>query len=437
MRKQKEIIYNTTRQWNPGDEFILLGVINIINKLYEKHNPIIFNRNPDIRPSVGSVIRKKYTEPFSPSYRYYNEIMRLGFNDNSIKNDSDLSHVDLAVFSGTPEWANSRCINFYDHILKNNLPSIILGVGSIPDKIPKYIEEVIAKSLVFTVRDSDLLNFDLAKKYNAQYLPCPALFSVPENQEKTITKLKKIGLVFGVKRQEAVESNCLNDEISDYIRKTYCDLIESLSDEYEFLIICHYIDELVVAHKTFDKYNIPILYSYDSKDYIQIYSEFDCVISPRVHGCGISSSLGIPNINIAHDDRAATCNGFLSKQANINTSTEDLIRMIKSIEENISELNTEMKQHKHNIFNRYIALLTEPLNSLQKVSYKSESYQYFPIRYKRLPKNKISYYCYKILSNITLGTLKKNILKKKAYYKESNNIKIYVDELMATAEFFG
>ena len=43
------IVFSTTRQWNPGDEFILLGCINLLKKQLGEFNPIIFNRNPQIR----------------------------------------------------------------------------------------------------------------------------------------------------------------------------------------------------------------------------------------------------------------------------------------------------------------------------------------------------------------------------------------------------
>lgn len=39
------ILASTTRQWNPGDEFILLGVRNLIGEATWS----IFNRNPEIK----------------------------------------------------------------------------------------------------------------------------------------------------------------------------------------------------------------------------------------------------------------------------------------------------------------------------------------------------------------------------------------------------
>ena len=50
------IIYSATRQWNPGDEFILFGVRRIFDTVVGKHNVVMYNRNPyvvkDGRPTI-------------------------------------------------------------------------------------------------------------------------------------------------------------------------------------------------------------------------------------------------------------------------------------------------------------------------------------------------------------------------------------------------
>ena len=46
--KIPNILYSTTRSWNSGDDFILFGVRNIIDAVLPQHNPLIYNRNPDL-----------------------------------------------------------------------------------------------------------------------------------------------------------------------------------------------------------------------------------------------------------------------------------------------------------------------------------------------------------------------------------------------------
>ena len=79
---------------------------------------------------------------------------------------------------------------------------------------------------------------------------------------------------------------------------------------YECELICHYVDELESIEKDFQ--NATYHYHYDAAQYEQIFKQYDCIISPRIHGCGIASSLGIPSIHIAHSDRSETTKEFKS-----------------------------------------------------------------------------------------------------------------------------
>ena len=68
---RKNILISTTRQWNPGDEFIMMGALCILKNLYgDILNPIIYNRNPDIR--VGCMWRSMGTK------KHINGIKNIG-----------------------------------------------------------------------------------------------------------------------------------------------------------------------------------------------------------------------------------------------------------------------------------------------------------------------------------------------------------------------
>ena len=353
--KRKNVVYSTTRQWNPGDEFILHGCQNILSNLIGEHNAIIYNRNPELKSGLltKGLREQKYPDKFWEDAKFLAKeaYLKIGQMDNSIKFDSDLSSIDLAVFAGTPSWTGGALANFYEHIIKNNLPAIFLGLGSYCfDFLSDYEKEVVQKAKLITVRDKNFEN----KYYNAFFLPCPAMQCIKLGQEKKITKLKSIGLGFGVTYQNAVCANCINDKTYQYQIKLYCHLLEKYKGTYNFLIICTYIDELPLAQKIFKKYNIPVYYSYDAKDYEEIYRQADLVISHRVHGCGISSSLGIPSICISHDERGGTARGFLSEFITDNTPIEKVCQIIEMLSANICTKNQEIINHKKDTFNQYL-----------------------------------------------------------------------------------
>ena len=125
------IVFSTTRQWNPGDEFILLGTINLLQEYFEQQkdkgiknnfyfNPIIYNRNPQIRRArkrdfikmIDNFLGKDFIEKF---------------RDNSVKDRKPMDYTDLVVFAGSPDWIGRRLKKLYTEILNNKIPTIFLG----------------------------------------------------------------------------------------------------------------------------------------------------------------------------------------------------------------------------------------------------------------------------------------------------------------------
>lgn len=132
--------------------------------------------------------------------------------------------------------------------------------------------------------------------------------------------------------------------------------------KYEIELVCHYIDELPFVEKAFP--GTATHYSYDAKDYIDVYRKYDFVIGPRIHGIGISASMGIPGMVIKHDFRGDAADGFLAEKLDI---TLDLDRAIEKIKRNIDLIeskNIMLLEHKRNTQQEYVALLGKALFKL-------------------------------------------------------------------------
>jgi hypothetical protein len=142
----KNIVFSTTRQWNCGDEFILMGCINLMKKVIgENFNPIIYNRHPDLPHEFASD----------------NSIFArcgLRFNDNSLKYYTEASFIDLVVLAGTPEWASPNCQPLYEMINRHYLPTVAIGIGSENTSNDPMIKETISGFKLFTVRDQTLVD---------------------------------------------------------------------------------------------------------------------------------------------------------------------------------------------------------------------------------------------------------------------------------------
>lgn len=255
--------------------------------------------------------------------------------------------------------------DFYHLVETNNIPFVALGIGSI-GKLKKDPERKIIKDAkILTFRTRTLA--EQAKKqglHQAMYLPCPALLSAPLGTEKEASDpIKIVGLGFNVKNNLTAPHIGLSDDTFIYMNELFDKFIRRYSDRYKFIAICHYIDELPYAIRFFKKYGIEVRYSYDSNDYYSIYNQIDCLISSRVHGCGISSSLGIPSIGISHDNRGETIKGFLASTVTVGDSFDKLDNEFSIIANNLQERHQSLIEHKNQTLNSYIEIIESKLHN--------------------------------------------------------------------------
>ena len=181
---RKNVLISTTRQWNPGDEFIMMGAINILKTIYgDMFNPIIYNRNPDIR---GGARFRNFTRKYKYTYNWdkknfkgkggLHEILRIGHYDNSWKDDMNILNLDLALFAGSPEWYGTRLYSMYNAIDTGNIPVLFLGLGAGDsvdfEKSHPVVDKVLKSANLIATRDKS--TEQLLKKYVAKYVPCPA-----------------------------------------------------------------------------------------------------------------------------------------------------------------------------------------------------------------------------------------------------------------------
>ncbi|MBT5855413.1 polysaccharide pyruvyl transferase family protein [bacterium] len=353
--KIPNILFSTTRQWNPGDEWIRFGIERLLKEVIGDFNPIIYNRNPQIRASesVLNPLHRLKHPGFIQNRGILEAILQIGFWDNSFKPGQSGDWIDLVVFAGTPEWEGPRNRSLHKLINKYNIPTIFLGIGnSAPlsfDKLSKAVKNSLKNAELLTLRsEATVPSFPIENmRSQAQFIPCPALLSSPT--EKKYEKSETIGLVFAT--DKAVDSNRVPPKTARHLHDLYRACIKKYSCE----LICHYIDELPEAARLFP--DVPIRYSYDAGAYFDIYRSMDAVVSARVHGIGIAASLGIPGLSIGHDHRADTTKGFLSDSINVFDSLENLMAQVDKFIDKCPEQHLRLVKHKNATYLKYISIL--------------------------------------------------------------------------------
>lgn len=277
--KNMNILISSTRQWNPGDEFIRYGVRSLLTSLYNHTtiNWLLWNRNPDLFVSLDEPKIKDH------------------FLTNSLAQPL-VNILKMIVFAGTPEWHGPPLAKVYQDLLRDRtMPLLALGIGSheLP-KLNSHELEVFARPSTFiTTRSYELADYlnSLLPSKKAKAIVCPAIFCAPEHLIAKPTSEKPIGIILQ-------SSTVVNQSISEQlVQSTLLEIRKRNFNQQE--IIAFYIDEFCRFSQTAD---LPtIRYSYEPNDYLQMLSQYKGIITSRLHGAIAALSLGIPTVLIAEE----------------------------------------------------------------------------------------------------------------------------------------
>jgi len=283
------ILVSSTRQWNPGDEFILFGVQNLIREAFRGDiNWIIYDRNPDRWINEWKLPLLKSAD-WSNVFRHYT-----------------LEGFDIAVIAGSPEWYGDPLKRFYSLVREYNIPLLVLGVGynfgtptaqfdlesgeAVIDFSDDEIYCLRHLAQLITTRD-DYASRALSRVGISHYvLPCPALFAA--DQGSPINEIRRVAFIL----QSAEGVQKISGQI---VHGALTAISELRAKGLEVEIICHYIDEFMEFLPVLS----PIRYSYDAREYLDILGSFDVVVSTRrLHGAILGNSLGKPAVLISNGD---------------------------------------------------------------------------------------------------------------------------------------
>lgn len=255
---RKNILFNTTRQWNPGDQIIMLGILRLLRHL--DFNIFIYNRHPN---AWGHGV------------------------DNSYRpKDHSLENIDYYITAGTPEWASKGLQPLFRALVEAHIPHSFIGVGSqTTDETFNFpsLMKLLETADVLTARDKEA--YRTIAPLGGILLPCPG-FLCGELPTKARIRAKTVGLIY-------MSSHSKFQQISSKLDLNLIVGYEAVIKKHNTIIICHYIDEALEARFFFP--NTPIYYSYDAKDFQSFYALCDLVIGPRLHGVLLAAGMGIPS----------------------------------------------------------------------------------------------------------------------------------------------
>ena len=198
--RSTNILFSTTRQWHPGDEFILKGIQNLLQELDIKFNGLIFNRHPDNLQSYSTANPLRKIDFDFRGKGLINSFIRLGSADNSFKSGMTTNGINLVIVAGSPGWYGKYTSPLYDLVGRNKIPIAFIGIGSHhidPQSMPGFLSrfgfcDTLSTAQLITVRDTTTEH--ALERFGVFRLPCPALFF--STVERKISKVNRIALIY-------------------------------------------------------------------------------------------------------------------------------------------------------------------------------------------------------------------------------------------------
>jgi len=284
--KVKHTIISGTNYWNPGDDFVRWGTVNIFKELLPDYqmNFLFYNFNPTFFPQA----KHKASNLFSVG------------DMEKIKDD-----IDMIIVPGLS--GGTEVVDLYSWILRNKLESKVFLIGGGYEN--SYIDGNLngnaelqrifqnAKILIGRTKRHPAIIDKFGIKYH--HLNCPALLSNPSEKYIDDNKIEKI--LFSI---QIPDNNPLGIVNQHTPAKKVADTLEILkwlyAQKYELGMIAHYKTEYFYYLDLFKKLglDIPIMFSSFVEDYKGIYSQYDAVVSTRLHACIYGNSLGMPSFLI-------------------------------------------------------------------------------------------------------------------------------------------
>lgn len=364
----------STKGINPGDEFILKGILNLIKydenteiKVLNKHKPFIETKVLDNKGEY--FLNWRITKYF---ILFVNLIFK-SIKKNSLKNTT-IIHAGQPFFYKFKSFIfnittfNSMWfLNFYKfNFINKNSKLLLLALGTtvynnqqfdsiLNDK--KFIKKVKSlgnKSNLITTRDlKTKLIFDKAG-VDSQYLPCTAFFSA--NQESLNDNNEYILLNFMKNGSNNYKELNINQEIWQKKIKAIVQKLELLNVPIRF--VSHTTEDFYFQNKNFPNYEN--FFSENSEDFYPIYQNSIGGIFNRIHGAFLSLSNLKPTICINQDSRIEMfeileTKTYMTKDISEVEVVEEFTKLVRNYDSNKKKLASLKKEYSE----KYLSIIKE------------------------------------------------------------------------------
>jgi len=345
--KNKHILISGTNFWNPGDDFVRDGIINVLKQLFDGYqlNFLFYNFNQDFFPQSK-----------------FSGIMNM-VSDGDLEKYGE--HIDFIIVAGLS--AGNEIKPLYSWIIKNNLQDrvYLIGAGYENQYVDNHIRvkpeaTIFRNAKVIIGRTEKKPAFISENNLTYYHINCPAILSV--NKVKDIhlqKKIKTIAFSIQLPHNIGISNHCCSGEIYKLSIDVLVDIVQK---GYKVEIIAHHKTEYFHFLNLFKENNlsIPVVFSSFYQDLYQIYPRYDLIITTRLHASLFANGHGIPGIILNDTDRHTHCLENFPHSVWANTKEKFDKEFEKIRGEDLQSIALETKEFKRQLMNRYVTVLKDP-----------------------------------------------------------------------------
>lgn len=362
-----KILIVTTKNFNPGDDFIREGLLSLISKLdtnveyeyFDKHTPTFTNFRIY---GKSKILNWRIT-------RYIYKIINI-FNSNY------LGRFDAIIHSGAPFFYDSKNIfrfNTYSSEWFLNLyrggnskkikKLLLIAIGSNLFKDEKSEDLIKSKKIIKTIHSLKKINLSLITARDPEtstilkkqdllplLLPCTAFFCSSARYDDSEIKEGDY-VIFNYMKYGIIKKRNSNTNVQEW-EKVAKEVVEDISKNFNVLILSHSVQDYLDCLKIFPDQEH--FYSENYQDYFEVYENSIGGIYNRVHGAMLSLSNLKPTILISADSRKSMFSMFDFPTYKINeVSSEKIVYSFKELlyeKDNFSKYLTNIKEINQDIY---------------------------------------------------------------------------------------
>jgi len=342
----RNFVISGTSFWNPGDDFVRDGVIEVLRRVFpdDRLNFHFYNFNPDRFPKAN--------------------VTGIGNEMCAGELEQCRDHIDGVIVAGLS--AGHEVKELYRWVLSNGLQDRVFMIGAGYES-PYCAEHIIQEPAASIFRRVNIITGRTVKhppfidQAGAPFvrLNCPALLSVKNIKEVPAGKqIERIG--FSI--QLPHETGILNQSTGKGVSALNLEILFDLAKKYEVEVIAHHKTEYFHFLHLLKETGIPVIYSSFYQDLHQIYPRYDLVITTRLHSSLFANGHGIPGIIINDTDRhTLTLEGFQhSVWVNSREAFDREFERVSRLD--LAAVAVELKQFKESLTARYIEVLAPAFN---------------------------------------------------------------------------